>query len=250
MPWRSAEFKDKKVWVEVDDQGALNPKRGLVSIRYSRSSGAKVYSGSASKVALDTSAPLETLDAGTASKPSSKSSASKGSGFGKAGTRTDAQKAMAQEAAISLITSFDKSVALCFTDGACKGNPGPAGSGAHLQLPDGRIVEASLALGKATNNIAELKAIDLALTLLEESELAADVEVALFTDSSYSNGVLTRGWKAKANQALIQGIKAGLASRPKVTIYWIAGHVGVDGNERADELANQGVLGKSNTRWR
>ena len=121
-----------------------------------------------------------------------------------------------------------------YTDGACKGNPGPAGSGAYLKLPDGRVAEASLALGKATNNIAELKAIDLALGLLTKAKVPMDTEVALFTDSSYSNGVLTRGWKAKANQALIQGIKEALAKRPQVTIYWIAGHVGVDGNERAD----------------
>ena len=74
--------------------------------------------------------------------------------------------------------------------------------------------------------------------------------VALFTDSSYSHGVLCKGWKAKANQQLIAGIKDRLSGRSGLSIHWIAGHVGIDGNERADALANAGIEGTTSTQWR
>jgi ribonuclease HI len=70
-------------------------------------------------------------------------------------------------------------------------------------------------------------------------------KVALFTDSAYAHGVLLKGWKAKANQELIAEIKEDLERWPNLEIYWIAGHVGTEGNERADELANEGVDGIS-----
>ena len=127
-----------------------------------------------------------------------------------------------------------------FTDGACRGNPGPAGAGAVVKLPDGQVLEHSLALGQATNNVGELTAIGMAMDLLDEAGFPADQQVEVLTDSQYSNGVLVLGWKAKANKELIARVKAKLAKR-KVRVHWIAGHVGIPENERADELANEGV---------
>ena len=63
----------------------------------------------------------------------------------------------------------------------------------------------------------------------------------LYTDSSYSIGVLTKGWKAKANKELIFEVRDQLKARKSVRLHWIAGHVGIPGNERADALANKGV---------
>jgi ribonuclease HI len=80
--------------------------------------------------------------------------------------------------------------------------------------------------------------------------VARDARVELFSDSSYVNGVLCKGWKAKANKELIVGLRERLKARPNVTIHWIAGHVGVDGNEKADVLANAGVAGKTARKWR
>ena len=77
--------------------------------------------------------------------------------------------------------------------------------------------------------------------MLEEENIPADAPVALFTDSAYSRGVLTQGWKAKANVGLVAALKRAIAARPGVTIHWVAGHVGVPENERADQLAAQGV---------
>ena len=147
---------------------------------------------------------------------------------------------MAAEAAADLVRSFSADAAICFTDGACKGNPGPCGAGAVVRLPDGRRLEAHLALGLGTNNVGELTAIGLAVDLLNEVGFDQTGPVEILTDSKYSNGVLTLGWKAKANKELIASVKTKLSKR-RVRIHWIAGHVGIDDNERADALANQGV---------
>lgn len=146
---------------------------------------------------------------------------------------------------MALVRSLGDDTVVVYTDGACRGNPGPAGSGAVVELPSGRRLHACRALGQATNNVAELTAVALALDVLEEAEVAADAPVALLTDSDYTHGVLMRGWKAKANRELILGLRDRLGNRPGVVLHWVAGHVGLAGNEQADALANQGVEGQS-----
>lgn len=249
MAWKAAEFKEKKVWVQVDETGALVSEGGRVPMRYSPKSGSKIYRAGASNVSLLDGESVDLPDGVSAdAKPAAK--ASRGSGFGKAGTRTAAQARLAADAAKNLITGLPDDVVVVFTDGGCRGNPGPAGSGAVVQLPGGRVGERCVSLGQGTNNIAELTAIDAALDLLDEADVSPGAPVALMTDSSYSHGVLCKGWKAKANQSLIARIKDRLSKRDGVTIYWIAGHVGIDGNERADQLANLGVDGMTRTEWR
>ena len=66
------------------------------------------------------------------------------------------------------MASFDKESAVAFTDGACKGNPGPAGSGVALRLPGGKMLTRSEYLGHATNNVAELTALSLAMEMASE----------------------------------------------------------------------------------
>jgi ribonuclease HI len=100
-----------------------------------------------------------------------------------------------------------------------------------------------MALGQATNNVGELAAIGLALELLDEAGVPPEHPVAAYSDSSYARGVLTQGWKAKANQARIAQIREALKARPGLALHWVAGHVGIDGNERADQLANMGAAG-------
>ncbi|MCP4808972.1 MAG: reverse transcriptase-like protein [Proteobacteria bacterium] len=130
---------------------------------------------------------------------------------------------------------------LVFTDGACHGNPGPAGSGAVVNIAGGPTLEKSKALGIATNNVGELTAVGMALDLLEQGEVPKDATIALFTDSKYTMGVLAQGWKAKANRELILEIRGRLKDWPNLEINWVAGHVGVPENERADELATLGA---------
>ena len=134
-----------------------------------------------------------------------------------------------------------------YTDGACRGNPGPGGWGAILRYGDN---ERELRGGEAltTNNRMELKAAIEALGALKES-----CRVELFTDSRYVRDGITlwlpdwrrRGWLTKArkpvkNQDLWMRLD-DLARRHDVDWRWVKGHAGDPGNERADALANLGL---------
>ncbi len=135
-----------------------------------------------------------------------------------------------------------------YTDGACKGNPGPGGWGAWLRSGSH---EKELWGGEAhtTNNRMELTAVIEALASLNRR-----CSVALYTDSEYvRNGITTwiHGWKARGwltsdrkpvkNDDLWKRLD-GLREQHDVKWHWVKGHAGDPGNERADQLANRGVV--------
>jgi ribonuclease HI len=150
-------------------------------------------------------------------------------------------KARAGQGTVPLASSA-KFVA--YTDGACSGNPGPAGLGVVL-LQEGTRRELSEYLGIGTNNIAELTGI---LRTLEELGRASE-PVVVHTDSQYAIGVLTKGWKAKANQQLIAKIKDCIRNFPQLQLVYVRGHAGVPLNERADELARAAVAARASSGW-
>ena len=134
-----------------------------------------------------------------------------------------------------------------YTDGACKGNPGPGGWGALLVFGER---ERELFGGEAptTNNRMEMTAVIRALESLKRV-----CEVDLYTDSQYvKNGIETwiHGWKRNGwktadkkpvkNAELWQRLDA-LRNLHHVEWRWVKGHSGDPGNERADALANRGV---------
>lgn len=134
-----------------------------------------------------------------------------------------------------------------FTDGACKGNPGPGGWGALL-LCQGAEKELWGGEAATTNNRMELTA---AIRALEE--LKRPCVVLLVTDSQYvMQGIKEwmpnwkkRGWKTAAKQPvknvdLWQQLDEQV-NRHQVNWQWVRGHTGHPGNERADQLANRGV---------
>jgi ribonuclease HI len=133
------------------------------------------------------------------------------------------------------------------TDGACSGNPGPGGWGAILQSGPHRK-ELKGGEAQTTNNRMELTA---AIEALEALRKPSDVE--LYTDSNYLRGGITgwiKGWKRNGwrtadkkpvkNVELWQRLEQAEA-RHQVSWHWVKGHAGHDENERADELAREGM---------
>jgi ribonuclease HI len=127
-----------------------------------------------------------------------------------------------------------------WTDGACSGNPGPMGIGVVVTVGD-RRKEHGEYLGRGTNNIAELTAIRRGLEIAAELMPGQDFAVRVYTDSSYSIGLLSQGWKAKANQALVAELREFLRGFPNLRMIKVKGHAGVPENERCDVLACQAV---------
>jgi ribonuclease HI len=136
-----------------------------------------------------------------------------------------------------------------YTDGACRGNPGPGGWAALLSA-GGREKEISGAQLQTTNNRMELQAVIAAL-----QALTRPTPVRLYTDSQYvRRGILewlpqwkARGWKTAdkkpvKNQDLWELLESA-AARHRIEWHWVPGHAGVAGNERCDALANAAIDG-------
>jgi ribonuclease HI len=168
--WKRMLFKGGKVYAQVSQDGTLLEKDGVVKIKYQLQQ-ENEYSARASAIQEITENGLKKL------KNQRKQS----------GKKTTIKKPSPASEKI-----FDDNTIFVFTDGACIGNPGPAGIGIFFQYRDHKK-EISRFIGAGTNNTAELIAIKVALQEIKDPTLP----VALFTDSSYCYGVLTSSFKAK-----------------------------------------------------
>jgi ribonuclease HI len=211
VPWVARRLRGAKIFVACDQNGepTVGPDQ-RVDVLYR--SGGKVYRAAARNLSEDDDKkvrsdeavrPATESDDAAAAAPRAKTASS----------RSTATKAAAGKHPHLSPHALADAVHI-YTDGACTGNPGPMGIGVVILDPSGAEGtplrrEASEYLGTGTNNIAELTAILRGLQLT-----ARDRAVVIYTDSSYSIGILSLGWKAKANQELVAEIRALLRDVP------------------------------------
>jgi ribonuclease HI len=232
MPkWLRRKLRDNAVYVRVDDTGRpISGPDGRVDVLYKLAPGAKVYRASPGNL-LPTNDPADATPIEAdfdPSQPDASPSSGSSSGSPSRPRRPTGRTASA---------AIPSDAIIVYTDGACTGNPGPAGIGVVI-LDGKQRRELSEYLGQGTNNIAELTAIERAL---EELVGQPDRTVVIHADSAYAIGLLSQNWKAKANVELVARMRQ-LASRFKdLRFVKVAGHAGVSENERCDELARQAV---------
>ena len=195
-------FKKNKVWLAVDRSGHPVEQNGKVLIKYQLDQAQEYWVRRGNVKSLD-------------SKPFK--------------THLPLKKLQAEE-------NVDPEGIQIFTDGASAGNPGPSGIGVILRFGH-HEKEISEYIGQATNNIAELKAIQAGLQALKNTALPVQV----FTDSRYAYGVLALGWKARANKVLVESIKKTMGKFENIRIIKVPGHAGLKDNERADFLATSAI---------
>ena len=210
--WKRMQFRRNKVWLALDDRGEPLEKSGKVLIKYQLDQSHEywVHSDSVTQISKNLH---QKKPAPKARQPQKKPpSKAKKSG------------------------SYSEDALIMYTDGASSGNPGPSGIGVLMQYRH-HEKEISKYIGRATNNIAELKAILAGLRAVKDK----DLPVRVFTDSNYAYGLLVLGWKAKTNIALVEKIRAEMGLFSDLEIKKIKGHAGHEGNERADRLATGAV---------
>ncbi|MFZ9296741.1 MAG: ribonuclease HI [Hylemonella sp.] len=136
-----------------------------------------------------------------------------------------------------------------YTDGACKGNPGPGGWGVLLKAA-GKEKELFGGEPQTTNNRMELMAVIMALQALKrpcDVMLHVDSQYVLKGMTEWLAGWKSKGWRTASKQAvknidLWQRLDALVSEGGhRIEWRWVKGHDGDPGNERADELANRGV---------
>lgn len=236
MPWVKAILRGQKIYARATETGALLAEGGRVEIRYKPNDGRR-YQARADNLQVVPGPPLPDDTCGVAqavekaeggeARPSSK---------GNGGGPRSGSKARSRGGREPTAGVIPEGTILCYADGACSGNPGPAGLGVVIIDGDMRV-ELSEYLGEGTNNVAELTAV---LRALEEvSDLGRPM--VIHTDSQYTIGVVQKGWKAKANVELVAELREAFEEREDTRLHYVPGHSGVILNERADALAREAV---------
>ncbi len=207
--WKRMSFKGNKVWVSVTPDGQVFEKKDKVLIKYNLKQDYEYWIKKDSLEPLDQAVP-----AGKKKKKSPEKSSK----------------------VLDIIAKTRDNCIQIYTDGASSGNPGPAGIGVLLIYKENRK-EISQSIGVATNNVAELSAIKVAVSHLKRH----DLPVRVFSDSSYAIGVLTQDWKPQANLSLVAEIKGLIQPFADLEFIKVKGHAGIKENEVADFLATSAI---------
>jgi len=216
--WTRMWFKANKVWMAVDSQGKPDIKDGKVLIKYQLKQDYEYWVNQNNVSPIDSPPPKTKIHQKR-----------------KTGKKKSAKGKASDEATPWDQAAYEDKVCI-FTDGASSGNPGPSGIGVLLRY-GGHEKEISQFIGNATNNIAELKAIQAGLSAMKNT----DIPVRLFTDSKYAYGLLVLGWKPRKNQEIVDSIKKAITKFKDLKIIKVKGHSGHGGNEKADFLATSAV---------
>jgi ribonuclease HI len=242
MPWIRRSLHGNVVYARCRSDGTVDADAaGRVDVKYKPDAAAKLYRATAANLRvtpdLEADRPIadEEVERAPAPRPAAAAAVAKS-----APTARVAEKITRAPASAHSV--------IVYTDGACTGNPGPMGIGVVV-MADGKRREVSEYLGRGTNNIAELTAIERGLevveALAEESgEALLDRPVLVHSDSSYAIGLLSQGWRAKANAELVDRLRSLTRRFPHLRFVKVKGHAGVPENERCDELARQAVASR------
>ena len=221
MPWIRRLLRGNPVYVRVDADGRpVTGADGRVDVAYKAFPGAKLYRASVRNLdptgdPADESPVTVEIDPPPGSEPAETPAAA------------------------------SPDPIIVYTDGAASPNPGPCGIGVVI-LDRGERREISEYLGDGTNNIAELTAVLRGLETIPAAERARPV--LLHTDSEYSIGVLSLGWKPKKNVELISELRQLISRFPRLRLIKVPAHSGVPENERCDQLAYAAVTRRGDGR--
>jgi len=256
MPWQRMFFRNDAVFVLVGDDGRpVVDREGRAEMKY-RETDTKTYRPGPANLSAEPDATPSREPPRTKARPhksdkhESKAHQHATAEHTTAGhtTAKHATGVHAADAHPARGHAQDRSALQVWTDGACSGNPGPMGIGVVVIDGDERE-ELGEYLGTGTNNIAELTAIERGLDIATKRISSTTQRVRIHSDSSYAIGLLDKGWKAKANQALVERIRKKLAGFPAaVAFVKVAGHAGIAENERCDELARAAVERRASLR--
>ena len=222
MPWKPFKLRDADVWAKVDAAGVpVADKTGRVDIIYKAVSAAKIYRASHQNLAERPGEVIE-LDAEPVAeaeaRPRAAASSAGAGARGKAGASPGG--------------AIPADAIHVWTDGGASPNPGPAAIG--VVIVDGKAqVELSEYLGEGTNQIAELTAMLRALQEVPDRQRT----VVVYSDSAYAIGLLSQGWKAKANVELVAELRELGRQFRDLRFIKVLGHSGIPLNERTDQLA-------------
>ena len=235
MSWLRHRLRDADVWAKVDANAALvKDSGGRVEIVYKPAPDARVYRASASNLTpAPGSEPVE-FDAGAPadSRVEVAVPASNGKSASRSSNKTSQRDTAVPANAIHV-----------WTDGACSGNPGPAGLGVVIVGDGTGQRELSEYLGEATNNIAELSAILRGLQSVSDKTRP----VIVYSDSAYSIGLLSQNWKAKKNVELVKELREVCRQFPDLRFVKVLAHSGIALNERVDQLAVGAISRRGNS---
>lgn len=214
MPWKPFTLRDAQVWARVDAAGALaTDAAGRVDVIYKPAASAKIY-----RAAKQNLGPREGELVELGAEPT-EAAAAPSRGAAKAPAEKQARPVPGDAIHV-------------WTDGGASPNPGPSAIG--VVIVDGKHqVELSEYLGDGTNQIAELTAMLRGLQEVEDRQRT----VVVYSDSAYAIGLLSQGWKAKANVELVAELRELGRQFRDLRFIKVLGHSGIPLNERTDQLA-------------